>query len=342
MITIATTRHFLDTLFANSDKDEYHRDLNSFLKNEVFDVRLICDFESIDEFTEALIDNPFWELLMDKNNEVHFNPQLNSDLNDNDFYEKLSEENFFFSSLSLKACKLLSVTRGYIYISSEDISSSWKPIKFIRENSLLKVTNDANFPTNKKFDDWDKIDNYIVPSTAILIFDKYIFSDSTNQKLSDNLFKLLKKLCLNNKLLKPITLTIISEFANDKKVFEAYEKLETFFIHEKVYNVRFNVIKHDKSKYPLGFEGLHYRLILTNNLRIKCDDSFNFFKRNGRINNDADIHISLLMCRVRRCFYEKELGQIKQYISSLKNLAIENKFIDQIFYHPDKMNYLIN
>jgi hypothetical protein len=340
MTTLTVTKDFLDVFFVNSDKDEYHKDLFRFFKDEIFGVRLICDFSSIDEFKSALIENPYWEILMDKYDDVNFHPRLNEELSKNTFYEKLNEVNIFFSSLSINDCQRLSKERGYIYISSEDISISWKPIKFIRDNGLLKVTNDPKFPTTIKFDTWDKIDKYCIPSTSVLIFDKYIFSDSKNQRLTDNLFKMLKKICLNS-LVKPLTLSIISEFDTDHQIINAYKKIDAYFNENGINNITFNILKHDKGKYPLDFEGLHYRLILTNNLRIKCDDSFNFFKKNGKINNDADIHISLHMCQPLKCFYDKELNHIKRYVSKLDNLSSETQLVNKIYCYPNKYNYLL-
>lgn len=341
MTTLIATKDFLDTLFIDSDKDEYHRDLISFIKSDIFNVKLICSFASIEELIAELDSNPFWELLMDKYDKINFNPNLDNELNDDSFYEKLNEENIFLTSLTQDDCSRLSKERGYIYISSQNITTSWKPIKFVRDTSLIKVTNDSSFPSSIKFDNWDKLDEFRLPLTAIVIFDKYIFSDTGNQRLSDNLFKLLEKLCTNN-LLKPITLTIISEFNSDEQIVNSHKKVVNHLTSKLIKNIKVNILKHDKSKYPSDFEGLHYRLILTNNLRIKSDDSFNFFKRNGKVNNDADIHISFHMCHMRKCFYEKELNHINRYANRLNNLPPETPLANKIYYYPDKSNYLFN
>lgn len=341
MITVGITKDFLDTLFVESDKDENHKDLFLFIQNEIFGIRLICDFASIEELTSAIAENPVWELLMDKYDFLNFNRNLNNDLTIDEFYVDLNEQNVFLTSHSVDVCAQLSKERGYIYISVEDISISWSPIKYIRENGLLKVTNEVNFPNGSKFESWDKIDKYCIPSTSIVIFDKYILKDSGNQMMNDNLLKLLEKLCKNS-LRKPLKLSIISEFETDKQIYDAYSKIEKYLKEKNILNVNLNIIKHDKSKYPSNFEGLHYRVILTNNIRIKCDDSFNFFKKNGKINNDADINLSLHLCRIRKSFYEKEINHIKQYVSKLKNLPPEINLRNKIYYHPDKINYLFS
>ena len=341
MVTIAATKEFLDTLFIESDKDEYHTDLFNFLKDEIFDFKLICDFNSITELTTELKENPLLEMLMDKFDNVKFNPNLNTDIEDEFFYTGLNEQNIFLTSFTYEKCVDLSKKRGYIYVSSHDISKSWKPVKYIRDNDSFKVTNDDLFPSPMKFDNWDCLDKFCLPLTTILIFDKYVLADKSNQKLKDNLFKLLEKLC-NNKLLKPLNLTIISEFDSDDKIVSAYQKIQSYFNEKAITNVKLNILRHDKNKYPRDFEGLHYRLILTNNLRIKCDDSFNFFKTNGKVNNDADIILSFNMSHKRKCYYEKEINHIKRYVSRLENHSSDILLPNKIYYYTDKENYLFN
>lgn len=341
MATLAATKEFMEALFVDDSKDEFYFDLNSFIREEVHGVTLICDFSSIDEYQSALLGNPLWEILMDKCDRIKFRPDLNQDLKNENFYQSLSEENIFLTSLTVEECEELSKARGYIYLSVADISRSWEPIKFIRHNGVFKVTNDPHFPNEMKFDNWAKLDRFCLPLTSVVIFDKYILGDKSNQKLKDNLFKILEKLCTNS-LLKPLNVTIISEFESDEKIDKSYRVIEKFFAENSISNIKLNVIRHDKNKYPTDFEGLHYRLILTNNLRIKCDDSFNFFKSNGKVNNDADIHLAFHMSRKSKCFYEKEIKHLKRYISRIDNLDESVDLQNKIYFCFDKNNYLFN
>jgi|GEM_PF-2545761 len=341
MTTLSATKDFMDTLFIEANLDECHSDLIQFLQNDTFGITLISDFESVTEFTAALQENPLWEILLDKYDKIKFNPNLNNDLKKEEFYQKLSEQNIFLTSLDYNECDALSKQRGYIYVSSNDIVKSWDRIKTIRRNTSFKVTNDARFPSTMKFDNWSKLNDFFLPVTSIVIFDRYILGDKTNQKLKDNLFKILEKLCLNN-LAKPLNLTIISDFDTDDQIIQSYKKIEAFFVDTSITNIKLNILRHDKNKYPPDFEGLHYRLILTNYLRIKCDDSFNFFKSNGRVNNDADMHIGFHACSSKKCFYDKELSDIKRYVSRLKNHSADVQLENKIFYYTDKDNYLFN
>lgn len=342
MQTICISKEFIDNLFVESDKDEFTKDLVKYISSEIHNIRLICNLSSIIEYKKALIDNPLWELLMDKYDKIKFNVDLESELYEDAFYENLDEQNLFLVSISDTECEKLTKSRGYIYISSSDIAKSWKTIKYVRENSLFKVTCDSHFPCDLKFDCWSKLEKSLLPITSIVIFDKHILKDKTNQKLSDNLFKLLKILCKSQDLLKPITITIITEFDNDAQVVSAHSKIEEFFVQNSITNTKLNIIRHNKSKYPNDFEGLHYRLILTNNLRIKCDDSFNFFKANGKVNNDADLHISFNLSIPFKYFYEKELKHLNRYVSKISNVDSDVNLIDKIYVYKDKENYLFN
>ncbi len=341
MPTLTATKDFMDTLFIEADNDENCLDLIQFLKKEIFGVTLICDFSSITEYQAALIENPLWEMLMDKYDKIKFKPDLNAEIQTHEFYKSLNERNLFLTSLDEITCKKLSEERGYLYISSFDISQSWRPLKVIRSKTTFKVTNDENFPESHKFDSWSKLDDYCLPLTSIVIFDRYILADKSNQKLKDNLFEILKKLCRNN-LSKPINLSIISEFERDDQIMSSYEKIESFLQENSISNIKLNILRHDKNYYPPNFEGLHSRLILTNNLRIKCDDSFNFFKSNHKINNDADLHFTFHMCKSFKCFFDKEINDIKRYISRLENKEAETGLANKIYYYKDKDNYLFN
>ncbi|MGE7775977.1 hypothetical protein ACQKLP_14710 [Chitinophaga sp. NPDC101104] len=329
----------MDTLFVESDANECSQDLYKFVLEESFGMRLICDFASLSEYREAMIDNPMWELLIDKFDKIEYNVNLEGDVLTDRFYESLWEQNLFLLTLNEDVCNELSCARGYIYVSSANIEKAWNPIKLIRENSTLKVTQDKNFPTELKFDSWEKLKERILPLTSLIIFDRYILCDNSNQKLKDNLFVVLKMFCIN-KLTKPLNLTIISEFDSDYQLKNAYQKIQEFLAQNGIENVSLSLIDHDKGKYPVDFEGLHSRQILTNNIRIKCEDSFNLFKANGKVNNDADIHFKFNLSNKNHPFFEKEINHLKRYVGRLNNVDESSTLARKTYYYRDKVNYL--
>jgi hypothetical protein len=341
MRVLTATQNFMEKLFVEYDLDEYSSDLLQFIKSETFGVTLICDFSSISEYKEAMLDNPLWELLLDKSDKIKFNTNIENDVFEDTFYQRLDEQNLFLLSLDEVACEQLSEYRGYVYVSSANIGNAWKPIKLIRENSTLKVTKEQSFPEILKFDNWSKLEDRYLPLTSMIIFDKYILCDKSNQKLKDNLYKLLKIFC-SNKLAKPLKLTIISEFNSDNQIKSAYDQIIQYFGENDIGNVELNIIRHDKNEYPSDFEGLHSRQILTNNLRIKCEDSFNLFKANGKINNDADITFSFNMSFNSSAFFEKEVKHLKRYIGKLKNKADDCQVSQKMYFYLDKENYLFS
>jgi len=340
MPTIIITKDFLDSLFIESDLNENNSDLFDFLHKEIFDFTLICNLSSTEDYAKALIDNPLWEILLDKFKNIVFKINLIEEIEEDGFYKKLDEQNIFLLSINENKCETYSSQRGYIFISSNNISKSWCKIRAIRKNGLYKVTNEASFPNDFRFDCWSKIENFTLPLTSIIIFDKYIFCNKSNQKTSDNLLKMLNYLCFNQELLKPISLTIISEFERDNQITDAFELVDTYLKSHSINNVDLNIIRHNKSQYPADFEGLHYRVIFTNNLKIKCDDSFNFFKPNGKINNDSDINVTFNFNRHQKTFFDKEIKHLKRYVGKINNFPNVDENIDKVYYHKHKNNYL--
>lgn len=339
MPTIVATKNFMMALFQQSLSEPYS-DVLSFLRKDIFGVDLFCDFSSVSELKTAMEQNPIWEILLDTNNNIKFVKDIQELILHDDFYSNCSEQNLFFVDLSASKCEQLQEERGFVYISPNNISQAWIPIMNIRNRGTLKVTTSTNVPNDHKFDTWNKLDEFKLPLTSIIIFDKYILGDKTNQRLKDNLFILLEKHC-KNKLKKPLTLTIISEFDTDVDLVNAYNKIEAFLQSKSISNVRINIIKHEKAIYPSNFEGLHYRLFLTNLIRIKSDDSFNFFKSSGKVNNDVDIHLTFNISNPYRYFFEKELSDIKLYTSRVTNLTDPIFAGKSLRYYKDKINNLL-
>ncbi len=342
MPALITSREFIDSLFVTCDSNEEEKDLSSFIQHDFFGYKLICDFQNIDEYEIALKDNPIWELLMDKYDNIEFNPSIKVDVMHDEFYKNLDEQNIILLPLEENVCENLTLERGFIYVPLLNIEKHWKKIRIARNNVKFKVTNDQIIPEPVRLNCWSKLLEFVSPITSIIIFDRYILLDESNGKLKDNLFKLLKMLCSNKKLKRPLDLMIISEFNNDDDLIKAYEKVNSFLHSSNLKHVNLNIVKHHKSNYPKDFEGLHYRTVFTNYFKFKCDDSFNFFKSNGKVNNDADLSITFNLDSKERPFFEKEIKDLKKYISKLKNIDPKVKLANKIYFHKHKNNYLLN
>ena len=342
MPNLIATKDFIDGLFVEYDKNNNTIDLSTFIKEDFFGYDLICDFKTIEDYKLAAKENPIWESMMDKYDGSSLNQNLKKDIYEGRFYQNLDEHNIFLVDLPEEQCDKLISEKGYLYIQLSNISKNWDSIRRIRNQLKLKVTLDNKIPQQMRFDCWSKITSLKIPLTSIVIFDRYILGDESNQKLNDNLYKVLSGLCNLPELTKKVNLTIISEFKSDKDILNAYDKLSKYLVSIGISNIKLNIIKHHKRNYPEDFEGLHYRLIITNYFKVKCDDSFNFFKQNGKINNDADLYVTFNLDSSNKPFFEKELNDIKRYLGKLKNLSPDNLLAEKIYFLHDKDNYLFN
>lgn len=342
MLNLVTTRNSIDTLFIDSDRSDDHKDLFNFIQTDFRGYDLFCDFKSLTDYLEAAEENPLLELMMDKFNKIYFDENINSTAVKEEFYNSIGEQNIFLMDLDEDTCQNLINESGYIWITVSNIPKFWENIREIRNSKKFKVTTDNLIPEPMRFNCWSKALNNGIPLTSAIIFDRYILKEESDKRFTDNLFKILDFLCNNKNLKKQIDLTIISDFKTDKDLIDAYSKIETHLRTKNYLNINLNIIKHKKAKYPSNFEGLHYRLILTNFFKIRCDDSFNFFKRNGNIHNDADLYVSFNLTSSNKPFYDKEIRDIKRYISCLKNHPPEVNLNEKIFYYKDKSNCLLN
>lgn len=338
--TMVLENDFIEQLFVTYEDNEVKKDFYDFLLSDFNGYNLICDFNSSDEYEQALRDNPIWEHILDKIDNITLNSSLKSDIQNIDFYKTIGEHNIFLTTYSEKECNDLSEKKGYIYLSDDNIENIWFAYTKDKRNNIFKVSNSDIIPDELKFNSWSKLDNFSKPLTSILIFDKYILNDISRQKLSQNLFPLLERLLHNIKKDKEITVTIICEPKN-WRIQERQKQINAFFKSKGFTNIEVNIIKHLKVFYPKNFEGLHGRVIFTNYYHIRSDDSFNFFN-NKKVNNDADIKINFSLSAMNKCFYEKELKDIKKYISKLSNNHDNPIEEHKILYFPNKKNHLLN
>lgn len=342
MVSLIVQNEFLEDLFLLSNNN--NNEIDSFIKfiqHELYGYRLICDFEKIEEYIKASEENPIWELIADKTSSISFNKNLKEDLKNSNFYNSIGEHNIVLTTNSKNDVERLMTETGYAFFSIDNIDSEWPKFRSCRNGLQFKITNDNIIPTDARLDCWSKLSKYSTPLNSIVIFDKFIMKDKSNQKMKDNLYPFLELLTKQNKTTKPIQITIISEFDNDC-IKEKHKGVIDYLKSKGIDNIALNIIKHHKAFYPADFEGLHSRFVLTNYFHYKCDDSFNFFKSNGKINNDADLRINFNLVKKNQHFFQKEVKDLKYYISKIKN--DQNCPLPQyrLMYYPDNQNYLLN
>ena len=133
----------------------------------------------------------------------------------------------------------------------------------------------------------------------------------------------------------------ISEFKEDE-ISKEYDKINEYLLKKGFNNFGLCLIHHSKAFYPRKFEGLHSRFILSNYVHIRSNDSFNFFKDNGTINNLADIDIHFSLTKRNYDSYRADLDAIKTYVGKIKNeMNCSKKNLKTTFY-KDRKSALLN
>lgn len=337
-------KEFMFDLFCLSgDGCKITDDLADFLIKDYSGYNLICNFLSSEEYELAALENPILEAMLDKFISIDYNVYLEQDIQEDKFYKNLmTDTNIFLTNFGEKKCNELSLTRGYVFISNTKIASTWDKISKFRYPTSYKVTKDLTIEPSQRFENWEKLRSLSHPFTSMIIFDKWLFKNTSPSGISLNLVPLIENFLTENDKSRELKITLISEIKHPYSLKEYSEKLKIMLINKGWKKIDINIVRHNKACYPAALkEGLHARLILTNYMHIVCDASFNFFKKNGVVENVANITASLNLYAFFEQSYRKDISDIKLYISKLKNeKSSDLNYSDKYF--PDKQNPLLN
>jgi hypothetical protein len=329
---------FIDDLFLTQDDNDTRKDLFEFLINDYSGYHLICNFKNEIEYQKALNENPIWEIIIDKFDTIDYKGIIDIEA---ECESKKNIHGLFLLDITEEKCITLTDKFGHLIISNNTIEKNWNNITSLRKGVRFKVTKSNEIPHNQKMDNWSKMIDYYNPINSLVIFDKYVLNDVSNQKMTKNILPFLELLLVDKKSVSPIDLTIITEpKENSYCIIKRYDFIKNHLNSKGITNFNLNIVKHYKVFYPKDFEGLHSRFILTNYFHFKCDDSFNFFKNNGKVNNDADIRISFNLNKDDDCFFKKELQDLKIYLSKIDNNPESPKNSHKLMFYPNKENLL--
>lgn len=319
-------KEFLDKFLISYQEDNpEHVDLRKFFK-KIRDFELLINVNDLDDLKIAADNNPLLEELIDtKPPATICNPGLVESIGKNSFFEEQPPYTLFFIESGNDEQAILRA--GYENINSFNLCEKWKIYCSVREDLKRKVTKDRDVPKNLRFDSWTDLKQFAHPVHSIFIFDRYILADKSNQRIMDNLLPLLKNLLNISSSSKPVEITIISQCDDLMKEFK---KLKDMLSMELKVPFHLNLYKHDKSYYPRNFEGLHFRRVFTNYFTLKPDDSFNFFKRNGDVNNIAEISILFSFNNADWVMTKSDLQHLKDYISEIERLSAQNAVLDKV------------
>lgn len=319
-------------------REEEFESFIKFIKKNFRDYNLVTDFIDIEETIKCVKENPIFEFLMDKMDQIHYLKNMEQIINDGSITKYCSKRTIVLCTFKDELCHLYHEKLGILFFNLQNLNQ-WNFFNEVIYCKSLKVTKDKNYPTDIKFVQFSDITQYLKYCTSIIIFDKYLFCNKSNQKIEKNLYSLLLSIfaCNNN---KNIELTIISEFKDDE-IKKQYENIVKLLTAHKINRYKLNLIHHDKAFYPRGFEGLHSRFILSNYVHIISNDSFNYFKDNNNINNLVDIDIKFNLTWKNSRSYLKDLQAVKTYVNKTTNEPLSSKNNLKITSYKCKENSLL-
>ncbi|MDA3904960.1 MAG: hypothetical protein PF484_02680 [Bacteroidales bacterium] len=332
---------FLDKNFLNNfyviydDKNIYHEDICAFFKR-LRNYKLITNYSSFDELMfDAEESNPMIHYFIEtKVPEIFFNQNLSKDVVKELFYYSGSPIKILFIEDDNKLPELY----GFKSISSSNIKEKWMPFYKGRNDDYnsIKTTKNKNLERYERFEKWEDFLNFAHPLHSIVISDRYILTNNTNQKVENNLFPLLRNLINPSKNESHIDIMIITHKINTNI---EYNRVNSFIKDSlKLKNYHLSIVRDSPAH-----KSEHFRRIYTNYFSIHIENSLNIFKDNGSyIDKNNDITFRFLFNDKNQRFFLKEAKDINNWLSKLNNRPKLGYAPEEIYYYPDKKNKLLD
>ncbi|WDF68678.1 hypothetical protein PQ465_20580 [Sphingobacterium oryzagri] len=331
--TFVLQKEILEELYVREDE---FKSFLSFLKSHFRDYTLITDFVDESDFISSAEENPLLELLVDKFTNIEYISDLASYFEDEKFKTLFSQRTIVLSAVNDEICNEYLNAKGVLFFNL-GLLKNWEIYSDIILSKSLKVTKDSSIPRDLRFVDFQDLCRFFKYCNSLIIFDRYVFGDKSNQKLVHNLYILIENILT---VIPNAELMIISEFKGDEIV-KNYNLLNNHLKSKGLLGYSLKLIHHSKAFYPRKFEGLHSRFILSNYIHIISHDSFNFFKEDGSFNNLTDIDIKFNLTNQNNYSYVKDLATVKTYLSKIKNEPNCGNPELKVTYCKDKFSALI-
>jgi len=330
-------RDFLDNFFLLYDNEDiYHEDIKMFFK-KLNNCKIITNYNSLEEFVQEAEDsNPMLHYFIEVSvPEIEFREQLTAEVNNEEFYNIGSPLKLLF----IESKNNIAKNFGFTSINTTDLSEKWKPFYRGRNEDFneLKTSKDKTLKRHERFEKWEDLQSFRHPIHSIIIVDRYILVDKRNQKISNNLFLLLKNLIMKNTNHSHIDLLIIS---HELQIgFKAiYNKINTFLKEVlKLKSFHFSLVID-----PPGKKFEHFRRIYSNYYTIFLDNSLNIFKDNGSYHDrNTNIAFKFHFNDKNYRFIKKEFKDINDWLDTIENRPKIGSDTEKIYYYPDKKNKLL-
>jgi len=331
--------------FRPNDQNVWDDFEKEFLK-KISNFKLITNYQSIEEMATNEKDSIFLELFADKMNQrIEF---VGEKTKEEWIEESISNSGgfkIFLVELEDMAFDFFSSTAGYEFISTKNLEVVWK--KYITKEVKKSIDIPPNSKDSDLFNEWRDLEMVKnSPTNSIIVVDKYILCDKSNQKIEDNLIPILDMI-IPSKYFGRLDVLIIAEEIKsiernrltEVKVKEILDRFKKYFSKYQSIDLRFKILIHDKSFYPKDSMNFHDRFIYTNYYTLESGAGFNLFEGKKRIcaNSKVEIHFNFQSYYMR--ILPRHMEGLEKYIEKVKRMEVMK---DRFKFYPDVECKLLN
>lgn len=322
-MTIYIDRIFFEEFSKRDDlENEVIEDFYKKFLRKVRGVEVLINLSSINELKTLSQQNRFYNDLLEINPATTINCNWKYEIIDNNNLHIGNPIKVFLLS-NADDCEYLEERYGYLFINNDNLIEKWSPVRWDRE--VTKMTPGSR-DDEYGFNSWSRLEKEKHPFTELMILDRYVLEDKSNQRIIDNVVPLIKSLLNNHhSTTRAPKITIITKYREPKKLGEVLNRLNGL-----IPNIELGIIHYDKKYAPnKNFIDEHDREIYTNYLKFECGSGWNIFKVNGRVNHRTTITIqSMLRNDVRNASVEawKNLKEYKNRIKDGDQIVIPGSF----------------
>ncbi len=333
LFEIYINRAFLEKLENTSEDQTYSDFVNNFMLKYSHGQVIIDGFFDFTEYQDFLVKKKFLNEIFNQARFENFTAQLQND----QFYKTGSGFKLFL--LEDVDTEKLQTTYGFLFMELKSISKKWAyhcadgDSEFITSNEPIEGVDPQLY-----FKDWSQLGNSVGDSgNCLVLFDKYITGDISNQKLNDNLKPLLEHTLKKSSRKACIEILIICETIGTKDLdsvtvddfIKIRSEVELYLKQKGIANCKIKFLLYPKAG-KIGLDQKdkeHDRYFFTNYFYVKRAAGLNIFKeRNKGVNDQSNLEIySHLNYKRVQLKSIPTIQNIRRYVKSVNSLTPEKK-----------------
>ncbi len=344
---------FVEYDMSNSTEFDFHH----FLTVKARDFNLVTDFTDFDSLEMEVLENPIWETLIEKLPLIVFEPNLQTEIAQDTFYNQDSIFKLFCTTKSDTECKDLEDKYGYTYLNINTLKNKWAVYQSDRDDNPMPI----DTTSSPRFDNWMKLQTFKHPIRTMVIFDKYLFVNQVNQDINQNLLELFKNLIPDVALNQPLEiLFLVAKEVNGSKNIDKNNRLssitttttsndriilmgqhiESFFVtnyHDLT--VKISIAHYDKADDPTT-DKEHDRGIYTNYFFFEIGAGINLFDSSNALRNRSTFNAHFLLKLPGKNVAFSGLRSFRDYITNV--LTTNSNTSPNYFYNYSGNNLLLD